>query len=117
MGADRAKPAASDFTPTTCSENAYNLQKCRAVDCKVGAVFRCGRRHAIDGGRMRRQRYRTVKLIDGSGEPLQRPPPFPPTQPDFHYPFAATPCFLHLAQPARASARLVTRDQRVRVYE
>jgi len=31
----------------------------------------------------------------------------------FHYPFMATPCFLlNLARPAKASARLVTADQR-----
>jgi Rieske Fe-S protein len=57
--------------------------------------------------------YGRVKLIGGGGAPLKASAIPAERNLIFHYPFAATPCFLlNLAQPARASARLVTADPR-----
>jgi len=57
--------------------------------------------------------YGRAKLIGGGGAPLKASAIPAERNLIFHYPFAATPCFLlNLAQPAQASARLVTADQR-----
>jgi len=57
--------------------------------------------------------YGRAKLVDGGGAPLKAKAIPAARNLIFHYPFAATPCFLlNLGQPARASARLVTADQR-----
>ena len=56
--------------------------------------------------------YGRVKLIDGNGAPLKAASVPVERNLIFHYPFAATPCFLlNLGRPALA-ARLVTADQR-----
>ena len=57
--------------------------------------------------------YGRVKLVDGSGAALKAAAVPVERNLIFHYPFAATPCFLlNLGRPARASARLVTADRR-----
>jgi Rieske Fe-S protein len=57
--------------------------------------------------------YARAKLIDGGGAPLKASAVPAERNLIFHYPFAATPCFLlNLRRPARASARLVTADRR-----
>ena len=61
----------------------------------------------------RPQFYPRAKLVGDNGAAL-RPRDVPPDRNlIFHYPFAATPCFLlNLGHPAKGSARLVTADQR-----
>jgi arsenite oxidase small subunit len=57
--------------------------------------------------------YGRAKLVSAGGQPLKASAV--PTERNliFHYPFAATPCFLlNLGRPAKESARLVTADQR-----
>ena len=57
--------------------------------------------------------YGQVALVDASGAPLKAAAVPADRNLIFHYPFAATPCFLlNLGRPARASARLVTADRR-----
>jgi len=54
-----------------------------------------------------------VEVIDASGAPLKASAIPAERNLIFHYPFAATPCFLlNLSHPARASARLATADHR-----
>ncbi len=57
--------------------------------------------------------YGRAKLISANGVPLKAAAIPVERNLIFHYPFAATPCFLlNLDRPAKASARLVTADQR-----
>ncbi len=57
--------------------------------------------------------YGRVRLVDEGGAPLKAAAVPAERNLIFHYPFAATPCFLlNLGRPAKASARLVTADQR-----
>ncbi|MSQ53823.1 MAG: (2Fe-2S)-binding protein [Betaproteobacteria bacterium] len=57
--------------------------------------------------------YARVKLVDARGAPLRAKAIPPQTNLIFHYPYAATPCFLlNLGKPARASALLKTADKR-----
>jgi Rieske Fe-S protein len=57
--------------------------------------------------------YGRVALVDASGAPLKAAAVPADRNLIFHYPFAATPCFLlNLGRPAKASARLVTADRR-----
>ena len=57
--------------------------------------------------------YGRARLVDESGAPLKAAAVPAERNLIFHYPFAATPCFLlNLGRPAKASARLVTADQR-----
>jgi len=57
--------------------------------------------------------YGRAKLVSASGAPLKAAAVPAERNLIFHYPFAATPCFLlNLGRPARASARLLTADQR-----
>jgi arsenite oxidase small subunit len=60
----------------------------------------------------RPQLYARARLVDAKGEPLRaRAVPAGRTL-VFHYPYAATPCFLlNLGRPAKASAQLKTADQ------
>ncbi len=53
--------------------------------------------------------YSRAKLVDPKGEPLRAKAIPPNTNLIFHYPFAATPCFLlNLGRPAKSSALLKT---------
>jgi Rieske Fe-S protein len=57
--------------------------------------------------------YSRVKLVSSNGAPLKAAAVPVEHNLIFHYPFAATPCFLlNLGRPAKASARLLTADQR-----
>ena len=57
--------------------------------------------------------YSRVKLVRSNGAPLKAAAVPVERNLIFHYPFAATPCFLlNLGRPAKASARLLTADQR-----
>lgn len=57
--------------------------------------------------------YGRARLIGADGAPLKASAIPAERNLIFHYPFAATPCFLlNLAHPARTSARLVTADHR-----
>jgi len=57
--------------------------------------------------------YGRVKLVGDAGAPLKAAAVAAERNLIFHYPFAATPCFLlNLGRPARASVHLVTADQR-----
>jgi arsenite oxidase small subunit len=57
--------------------------------------------------------YARAKLVDGSGAALKAGAVPANRNLIFHYPYATTPCFLlNLGQPAKASARLLTADQR-----
>ena len=57
--------------------------------------------------------YGRARLVDENGAPLKAAAVPAERNLIFHYPFAATPCFLlNLGRPAKASARLVTADQR-----
>jgi Rieske Fe-S protein len=57
--------------------------------------------------------YARARLIGDGGAPLKAAAIPAERNLIFHYPFAATPCFLlNLAHPARAKARLVTADRR-----
>jgi Rieske Fe-S protein len=57
--------------------------------------------------------YGRVRLVDSGGAPLKAAAIPAERNLIFHYPFAATPCFLlNLGRPAKASARLVTADRR-----
>ena len=57
--------------------------------------------------------YGRVKLVNSGGTPLKAAAIPAERNLIFHYPFAATPCFLlNLGRPARPSARLQTADQR-----
>jgi Rieske Fe-S protein len=57
--------------------------------------------------------YSRVKLVGSNGAPLKAAAVPVERNLIFHYPFAATPCFLlNLGRPAKASARLLTADQR-----
>jgi Rieske Fe-S protein len=59
----------------------------------------------------RPQLYRRARLVDGRGEPLRSKSIPPNRNLIFHYPYAATPCFLlNLGKPAKASAHLKTID-------
>jgi arsenite oxidase small subunit len=56
--------------------------------------------------------YGRVKLIDGRGAPLKAAAVAVERNLIFHYPFAATPCFLlNLGHPVKNSAHLVTADR------
>jgi len=58
-------------------------------------------------------RYGRATLVGASGAPLKAAAVPVDRNLIFHYPFAATPCFLlNLGRPARASARLATADRR-----
>ena len=62
--------------------------------------------------------YGPVKLIASSGAPLKAAAVPAERNLIFHYPFAATPCFLlNLERPAKASARLATGDKRTYVWK
>ena len=57
--------------------------------------------------------YGRIGLVDAGGAPLKAAAVAVDRNLIFHYPFAATPCFLlNLGRPAKASARLVTADRR-----
>jgi len=57
--------------------------------------------------------YGRARLVGEDGAPLKAAAVPAERNLIFHYPFAATPCFLlNLGRPAKASARLVTADQR-----
>jgi arsenite oxidase small subunit len=57
--------------------------------------------------------YPRARLVGGNGAPLKASAVPVERNLIFHYPFAATPCFLlNLGHPAKASARLLTADQR-----
>ena len=57
--------------------------------------------------------YQRAKLLSADGEPLKAAAVPAERNLIFHYPFAATPCFLlNLGRPARGSARLLTADRR-----
>jgi Rieske Fe-S protein len=57
--------------------------------------------------------YSRAKLVSGSGAPLRAGAIPAQRNLIFHYPYASTPCFLlNLGRPAKASARLLTADQR-----
>jgi len=57
--------------------------------------------------------YSRVKLVGTNGAPLKASAVPVEHNLIFHYPFAATPCFLlNLGRPAKASVHLVTADQR-----
>jgi len=57
--------------------------------------------------------YGRAKLVTDGGAPLKAAAIPAERNLIFHYPFAATPCFLlNLGRPARISARLVTADRR-----
>ena len=57
--------------------------------------------------------YGRVRLTDGGGVPLKASAVPVERNLIFHYPFAATPCFLlNLGHPAKTSARLATADKR-----
>ena len=57
--------------------------------------------------------YPRAKLVGGNGAPLKASAVPVERNLIFHYPFAATPCFLlNLGRPAKSSAHLVTADQR-----
>jgi len=59
------------------------------------------------------QLYARVLLVDGRGEPLRAGAVPARRSLIFHYPYAATPCFLlNLGRPAKAAARLRTADRR-----
>ena len=61
--------------------------------------------------------YGRVKLVRGNGEPLKAADVPAEHNLIFHYPFAATPCFLlNLGRPAKASARLATAYRRAYVW-
>ena len=58
--------------------------------------------------------YSRARLVDAGGRPLLGKEIPPNRNLIFHYPFAATPCFLlNLGRPAAASARLKTVDEKV----
>jgi Rieske Fe-S protein len=57
------------------------------------------------------QLYRRAKLVDSKGGPLRTKAIPANTNLIFHYPYAATPCFLlNLGRPAKAPAQLKTLD-------
>ena len=57
--------------------------------------------------------YSRVKLVGSNGAPLKAASVPVERNLIFHYPFAATPCFLlNLGRPSKASARLLTADHR-----
>lgn len=57
--------------------------------------------------------YARARLVDPSGAPLRALAVPPQRNLIFHYPYAATPCFLlNLGRPAKESARLLTADKR-----
>jgi Rieske Fe-S protein len=57
--------------------------------------------------------YGRAKLVGGNGAPLKASALAANRNFIFHYPYAATPCFLlNLGRPAKPSARLSTADQR-----
>ena len=57
--------------------------------------------------------YGRVRLVAFNGSPLKAAAVAVDRNFIFHYPFAATPCFLlNLGRPPKSSARLVTADQR-----
>jgi len=57
--------------------------------------------------------YGRARLVGGGGTPLKASSLPAERNFIFHYPFAATPCFLlNLGRPAKASAKLRTADQR-----
>jgi Rieske Fe-S protein len=57
--------------------------------------------------------YSRAKLIAGNGAPLKAAAVPAERNLIFHYPFAATPCFLlNLGHPSKTSARLATADKR-----
>jgi Rieske Fe-S protein len=59
----------------------------------------------------RPQLYSRARLVDGKGAPLRAAAVPKDRTLIFHYPFAATPCFLlNLGRPAKASAILKTAD-------
>ena len=57
--------------------------------------------------------YARAKLVSASGAPLRAKGIPAQRNLIFHYPYASTPCFLlNLGRPAKASARLLTTDQK-----
>ena len=57
--------------------------------------------------------YTRAKLVAASGAPLRAKAVPAQRNLIFHYPYAGTPCFLlNLGKPAKASAKLITADQR-----
>ena len=78
-----------------------------AASAKVAAV---GTAAAADA---RPAFYPRAKLVGGNGTPLKASAIPVERNLIFHYPFAATPCFLlNLGRPAKSSARLLTADRR-----
>ena len=78
--------------------------------CAAGAATAGAPALAADA---RPQLYTRTLLLDGTGAPLRASRIPAERNLIFHYPFAATPCFLlNLGRPAKASALLKTGDNR-----
>src|SRR5262245_17374420 len=77
--------------------------------CAAGAAVRGAPVLAADA---RPQLYSRTLLLDEKGAPLRAAQVPVDRNLIFHYPFAATPCFLlNLGRPAKASALLKTADE------
>ncbi|OAI53109.1 hypothetical protein AYO46_03755 [Betaproteobacteria bacterium SCGC AG-212-J23] len=78
--------------------------------CAAGAAATGAPALAADA---RPQLYSRTLLVDEKGAPLRAGRVPPERNLIFHYPFAATPCFLlNLGRPAKGSAQLKTLDNR-----
>jgi len=79
--------------------------------CTAGAAAAGGFAGASLAADARAQFYQRVRLVDAKGAPLRAKVIPADRNLIFHYPYAATPCFLlNLGKPAKASARLKTAD-------
>ena len=91
---------------------------CRHAAPRFRQVLRRVRRRGRRAGAASRptprpRYYGRARLVGGSGTPLKASSLPAERNLIFHYPFAATPCFLlNLGRPAKASATLRTADQR-----
>jgi Rieske Fe-S protein len=80
------------------------LKACAAGAATIGSA-------PVVAADARPQFYQRAKLVDGKGDPLRTMAIPANTNLIFHYPYAATPCFLlNLGRPAKASAQLKTLD-------
>jgi len=80
------------------------LKACAAGAATIGSA-------PVVAADARPQFYQRAKLVDHKGAPLRTKAIPANANLIFHYPYAATPCFLlNLGRPAKASAQLKTLD-------
>ena len=77
--------------------------------CAAAAAAGLNPANPAQAASLRPRFYTRVQLVDAAGQPLRAASIAPNSNYIFHYPYAATPCFLlNLGKPARQAATLQT---------